>query len=438
MKRIYLFLLCLTIFLIPSNLFYKLDVSHAYVHGMLVDYLIPKISASDLPMLVMLGLWCLTRFWHRSRLKNKPEVAVIKDPSILIFLLFIILLGARQFFTQNVEASWWWLLKLGEMGLFVWFLKSHRTIFQDFQNRWLWITLTGTLLFQAVTGILQFYRQQSVFPSYLFLGEVNFNHSIGLAKDNYFHTANILAYGTTSHPNVLAGFIVLGGLLLLKKFGLQVWQGSWWQKLLALIIASTLLWTLVLTQSIAAVLCLLIGLGVIIGQKFWCNLGKTSSTKFKYIVFICLCLSSLFIVPELLHLGSLRFPNNQSFTRRDTLNRAALAMIEHQPIFGVGLDNFTVNLEKYSQSKEIVRFIQPAHNVLILWIAETGLLGILIGVLVIWRMHDSMLLPLLILLPLMTLDHYLFTQQTGLLLAIFYIGGFNWRFAQDRGTTPHT
>src|SRR5579859_6736082 len=102
----YLFLLATTIFLIPSNLFLKFGVNTSYVHGLLVDYLLPKLYASDLPILLLLVLWA-KEIWQK---KKWPK---LKKPSVetVILVCCIVLLFGRQFFTAKPIAAIWFFAK---------------------------------------------------------------------------------------------------------------------------------------------------------------------------------------------------------------------------------------------------------------------------------------------------------------------------------------
>ncbi len=93
-------------------------------------------------------------------------------------------------------------------------------------------------------------------------------------------------------------------------------------------------------------------------------------------------------------------------------------MILDRPLLGAGLNNFTYHLENYVNRPEIIRFVQPAHHFIILWAAETGFLGVLLLFTIIYKLsqncHQNQLAnALLILSPLLALDHYLLTITTG-------------------------
>jgi len=395
MRKWYLCLICLTIFLIPANLFLKLDLSHAYIHGLLIDYLIPKLYASDLPILLILVLW------SRELIKQKKSLQITK-PSSLFIVLGIATIGLRQFLTENPTASLWFFIKLLEMIIFSSFLSRHQEVLK---SKWISITVFFTLLFQSGLGIAQFYFQTSIFHSYLVLGEVNFAHPIGLAKDSFFASERILPYGTTAHPNVLAGFLVIGILITLHSF-----LKNQHRRLVSVFILGISFFALLLTQSISAYLTLIIGI---------CMLLLPKTTPKVRLAALC-CFFGFIFIPFIIHFGAVNYPGNQSLTRRDVLNQAAIAMIIDQPILGVGLNEFTAVVEQYRSSKEVVQFDQPAHNIFFLWLAETGGIGVILGSYLLWKYRQKIAVPLLILLPIITLDHYLLTQQTGLLLSILF------------------
>jgi len=100
-----------------------------------------------------------------------------------------------------------------------------------------------------------------------------------------------------------------------------------------------------------------------------------------------------------------------------------LEMFQHNLLFGVGINNFTLNLEEYATNKEVVRFVQPVHHLLFLILSEGGLL-LLVTIFLLIRQAKikSFYTKSLILLAIASLDHYLLTQFSGMsLLALFYL-----------------
>src|SRR5260221_404184 len=103
-ERIYQCLIASLIFLIPSNLFLKFLVDSAYVNGLLVDYLLPKLYVSDLPILLMLGIWLFELVKKRAKFSAK----------FLPLILLLAMFGALQFLTAKPFAAIWFLGKLIE------------------------------------------------------------------------------------------------------------------------------------------------------------------------------------------------------------------------------------------------------------------------------------------------------------------------------------
>lgn len=389
-NKIYVFLICLIIFLVPSNLFFKIDISSAYVNGLLVDYLIPKFYASDIPIILLLSLWLI------EVIRNKQKI-VTKTSNLFLANILISLVIIRQIFTPYPLAAVWYLLKIIEIGFFGWFLTTHNKILH---KPIIYFTVVFTTLFQSSLAIWQFLTQKSLL-GFSFLGEPNLANSIGLAKDMWWHTGRVLPYATTAHPNILGGVLAILSLFLISKKR---------YKILTLITVLLATITIILTQSISAGLTFLFGL-IIINRK---------KINLKLFAFIGVLL--FIITPLLINLVSKELNQIDSFTRRSYLQNSAIKIFLDNPISGIGLNQFTAKVEEYSDSKEIVRFIQPVHHLGLLWIAETGLLGILFLWILIKKINTKrVILPLLILLPIATLDHYLLTQQTGLLLATFFI-----------------
>jgi O-antigen ligase len=390
--KIFTLLLSAIIFLVPTNLFLTFEKSNAYVNGLLVDYLIPKIYLGDIFIFSILGVWLI------EIISKKKQFRISKAyfPSILFSFLII-----RQAFTFFPLAAIWYLLKLFEIGLLSWFLFTHKKLLKKSA---IFITIIVTAWFQSLLAIYQFVTQRSLL-GYKFFGEPNLAQSIGLAKDMWWNTGRVLPYGTTAHPNILGGILAICGLVILKKLP-AIKNG--WGKLLSFFTMAIVIIVLVLTQSISAGLTFVIGL-VFINRK---NVNQR--------LIIISAVTMIVIAPISIHLLAKPFHQTNSFVRRSYLQTAAVKMFLDQPIFGVGLNQFTARVEEYSKAQEIVRFIQPVHHLGLLWLAETGLLGL---ILLAWVLLKTSLAkkitPLIILLPIMVLDHYLFTQQAGLLLLAF-------------------
>jgi len=450
-----LVLLSAVIFCIPSNLFYQLLPNYGYVGGLQVDYLIPKLYLVDLLILGILGSQMITVAFAGqpvSIFARREIVTWFKKqltPTTLLLATCYLLLLTRQLFTPFPISAVWFLLqttlRIGFGGWLVGRFQKHNSqpyrptalkpswlheIF-DILYSTLYLPLLLTLIFQSALGLYQFLTQRTLL-GFWFLGEPTLHSQPGLATSD-FHWLDgligtsfglrILPYGTTPHPNVLAGFLVVGTLLLFQflifNFKVLFQARSSWQllKILGLLLITCfVLLCLFLTQSVSAWLSLLIGLGYLSAKKVF--------LRYQPAVFISFILAIL-IMPIFLSILSSRYSQLATLTRRNELNIAALKMIWARPVAGVGMNQFAAVLEEVHTQNEVVRFIQPAHHTVLLFVAENGVLGVLIVMIFMRSTKNtaffSVLLSGLILLPIIGLDHYLYSLPQGQLLSVLLL-----------------
>lgn len=388
------------IFTFPSNLFYLVNANVGYVHGLRLDYLLPKLYLTDLLIWTILAWW-----WFSQQLKI-PRFSLLNwlGKNRLLIIVSALLLF-RQFFSQYPIAALW---QVGKLFSLVVFFGALNLMWEKLKPNWLSLALILTIFFQATLGSLQFFNQQSI-AGYWLLGEPNLINPIGLARQLLLGQERILAYGTTAHPNVLAGSVVI---LLLSAWFIraQAKKVPLWHQLALYFATFLTLLTIYTTQSWTAFLVLVIALG-----------GKWFYQKISNKVLMGIILVAWLIVPLTINYFSTSTANS-SWQRRAYLNQAGLNMIYSQPMLGIGINNFVSRVEEFSLTREIVRFTQPAHHLPILIAAEVGLLGLVWLWLVAhhFSQAENWTRPILIwatlLIPIMTLDHYLWTLQTGWLL----------------------
>jgi len=388
-KQVATFLLCALIFLAPTNLFMKGWEHTASINGLVIDYLLPKFYLSDIPILgfIGVGIW-QARKNHR----------LLQPKWLGVIFGFLVL---RQFTTFYPVASLWFLVKLGELGALAWALSQ---LVKNLNLNLVYLTLLLTIIFQSSLGLLQFVTQKSLM-GYYFLGEAQLHQFSGITRGVFASVEKILPYGTTAHPNLLAGTMVIYLLVTVNlafkiKNGLKFW----------LITAIPALTVLLLTQSQAAWLTLGIG-----GIFFL--LPKHLKSKLAAKAGILLILGLVMTVVTLTGLGHF-WPEAWSWQRRVTLNHQALKLFMQNPIWGTGLNTNAALNERIFAPGEIARFAQPTHHVGLIWLSEMGLLGIIFA-LSLWKKFSAyQKLFLLSLLPLLSLDHYLLTLQSGQLVLV--------------------
>ncbi len=290
----------------------------------------------------------------------------------------------------------------------------------------------------------------------------------------------IRAYGTFPHPNVLAAFLFFGlmiNLYLFYRSGFStpsslspspreggeregvVLQAKILILSLSLLITST---GLVVTFSrlawAVALGAIIVWFGLILGRVRTDHLfhlktgrlnkagllgqyfpGKLAWVGVTLLVFLGI---NWFLFGEQIqdrlgvsHKGWSSIVTEESFANRETLNLIALRMVKQNPIFGVGLRNFVVEMDGYAGEKLLPYLHQPVHNLYLLIAAEAGILALFVFVVVLYyilrsttrHLKQSILRYSLVLtffgfLVLGFFDHYLWTIQQGSLMLWMMLG----------------
>lgn len=400
MKRVLEYLLATIIFLTPTNLFLKFLTETGYSRGLFIDYLLPKLYLSDIfiTAFILVGLY---------RIPRKKIRSFLVSP---LFLL-VISISVYQFFTGYAIAGSWFAIHLVKMLLLFFVLTQQQFLVKSVSTK---IAFVATIFFQSLVGLYQFWFQKSV-AGYWFLGEQNLSQTLGIVRQQLGEREVMLPYGTTAHPNLLGGTLVLFLLICWWYWRREKNKKSLFSVLLYLATPLALC-TVFATQSMTA--------WAAAGIGFFVLLSPLVLKQLKIKQFFGIVLGALIVVPFVLSLLTTRYPDSLSITRRNMLNTAATEMIFENAFWGVGLNQFTTQLENYTEPTEIIRFVQPVHHVGLLWIAETGLLGVLLiagAVYTLWRSQRKIPILLLVLLPIAALDHYFLTLQSGALLVVLSI-----------------
>ncbi len=346
----------LILFLLPANLAKHFPLSSSYVSGIIVDYLIPTVYLTDILIISLLAIWLISGYK-----KPKQLALCYKGPSfVTLFVTFLILLLPAVIFANSFIPAAYKFLKILEFSLFGLWIYQHKSIIS---KTTVIKVISFSVLFQSLLAIGQWLRQSSLF-GYWFFGEQPYNTATpGIDKIIWFDgSLKIPPLATFPHPNILAGFLVIGLTIILHSLikgpFLRSKAGPYW------IIISSALLTLFLTFSLSAWLAfLLITIPFLLLSIYPKIKALMISTGLILIVF-SLSLRFSFLAPE------------SSFSRRSQLNKISWQMFLDHPLTGVGLNNFTVSMEKYGYVTATTRFLQPVHNLYLLILSETGLIGV--------------------------------------------------------------
>lgn len=354
----------------------------SYLYSLKVDYFSPVIYFWDLLLVALIVIW----------VKNKP---LLNKQAILVFFIFILSQEISLFSAENLGAGLVRLEQLILIGFLGIYLASKKiNDYIDILRR----SLVITLIFQGLLSIGQILIGKSF--GFWVLGERTFTMSTPtIAKFNWFGQIILRPYGTFSHPNVLAGFMVV-------LLPLIVFLNSSYKKKYEIFI---MILSIILSFSRTAILALIIG-GLVVFKK---NI---------MVVFIILIL----LAPILMvRFNSIFNFDNLSLVRREQLNLVAISDFNKSPFFGVGLNNFINNMAKSNIIAGPVRFLQPVHNILLLTLSETGVVGlagliILMGfpIIRLWRNKASSYCMVLfycwvVIIFLGMFDHYFLTIPQG-------------------------
>jgi O-antigen ligase len=403
MKNLEIRLLQLAVFLIPANMAYHWYTNEAYVNGHLIDYLLPKLYLSFIPMLILNSIF-LYRFL-RSRV-NVIQTSVIA--ALTIYLCITSLTSPRPI------AALWFLFQLVSLGLFAtYLLKTYRL--KDLLKH-LQIPLIAGMTVQSITGLMQYIMQSSLI-GYIYLGEPNLSGIASIAKDSFSGAIKILPYGTTAHPNVLAGYLAIGVLLLIiASVNLPKRKGILNLSIFTICLTLPIL---LLTRSQAALISMIIAISIGIYYQIKNNVRICRSTRlvsFSTLVAIVIFGGTYY--------HSINLSDSDSVMHRYRLIQVGIKTFQQDPVTGTGLNQSIVAGTSHGLITNPAPFLQPVHNIYMLWLIETGVVGVILLLILFKqaflnpqnRLFHITSLPLLALLIIGLVDHYPITLSSGQLL----------------------
>ncbi|MBI3981156.1 O-antigen ligase family protein [Candidatus Microgenomates bacterium] len=418
----------LLILFFPTQLSRHFWPDYSYLNGLRVDYLSPSLYFTDL---LIWGVLFFDLFsWLLRFKKNSPgekKFLLWKLSPGFIFLLAWGFLGLETFWALNQTLALIKLIKIGEIAFVGYFFS--RELGKSLNLKTTAILFGAGIIYESFLTIWQVIRQGSVGGLWWWLGERSFTASTPFISQAIINNELILRpYATLPHPNVLGGYLVVALFLILFLYQgftnrIKEKENVFLIFLLTLVFLAT-----ILTLSRVALLVLLLSLFLL-----WLK----NKTKILTLVFTLLLMASFGWYSVIWsRFTSLLDVDQQSYLIRLKFNDLALTLFNSHPFFGVGLNNFLLAAKNgLAESSQIVRFLQPAHDIYLLIAAETGLLGILLWGLLFFcavkkiasesKTNNAFNLKIILLgqfLIFGLFDHYLYTLQQGLLLSSFIFG----------------
>ena len=399
-KEVFKRLFQVFIFLLPVQLGYHFWPEWAFVFGIRVDYLSPTLYLTDVLFLILFLLFLITQ-------KAGKKAIIWGFVAISVF-------GAINSFSalsfQPAVYKWIKIFELFCLAALVARSKQLRA------GEWIAKPLLFSLGMVALIGIAQVVKGGSLGGIVYFLGERAFSLSTpGIALTSLGGRELLRAYSIFSHPNSLAGFlgagIILSSPLLFRA-----------KRTLNLVLLAIILFAFVLTFSLAPAISLLVVLTILL--FFRKNSAKLSKLA-KGLLFLLATIS--IALPLIASRGrDIAKQWGESYSGRVDLAVSSGRMFSEKPLFGIGLNNFTISLPAKSVGHPFSWWLQPVHNIFLLSLSETGLTGFLVLVFLFYLAlknssprNKTVAAALLFILLTGFFDHYWLTlQQNQLLLAI--------------------
>jgi O-antigen ligase len=418
MKQTLCWLITGFIFLIPlqTRLIYKQGAlnSNVWEYGTFSLYATELLFLIILALTIIYSLKCVTLSRVEGRVGRKQRFALLFTTILIISL--------NVFLAQNQSIALYKLSQLIEAVALFFIILIIKPSFQKVS--WA-IVLSGLL--QSIIAIEQFVNQKVIANKWLGLAAQS-PEILGTPVIQLDGTRWLRTFGSFSHPNMLAGFLVIGLILIIGLYTNANKEKIKKYLSLIFVINSVALFT---TLSRSAIITMFLSIIIFAFLSRKNQLLNKTLTRFALIfIFIAIIFSATY--PELIFTRT--FSNNRveniSNVTRVEQYKEYWPIIKNNWLTGVGLGNYTVQLFENNSTKEAWQY-QPIHNTYLLIFAELGIFGLAAVLLFVfyclfnlikstsWPPEKITLFTCLAgLACLALLDHYLWSFQSGIILVV--------------------
>jgi hypothetical protein len=371
---------------------------YSFINGTFNEYMTPSFSWADLLMLSVIFIYtlkCLLSQYNQQYFNQLLLNNVLRFKSIvirfyydvsretIILLALLVWIGLSVFWSQYKLMAFYRFATFIEISLFaVIVAKSLKN------QKWLRMALFALILnglFQSFLSITQFIRNKSL--GIHWLGESILGPTVGgVAKIAIEGEKHVRAYGTFSHPNILAGFLIipifivfvsiLTKRMLVNNQSHKVSRGTFadvlpaWSLVIILII---IFFGFFLTFSRSAFLGLIIGLSALCFCKKGVLFKKIHPLLILF-VFLFMIIGGYFIF---INKNLTSILSTQSLEERNLYQNVARETISANPLKGVGLGQFV--FEEFQMNPKLEGWqYQPVHNIYLLVFSELGMIGLIV------------------------------------------------------------
>lgn len=421
----------LFIFLLPWQT--RLIWQDAYLNGYVWEYGRFSLYGTEILLWLVLlsyGFWLFKN--HRLQKLNFSQISTrLKNPAVLIYwlvVLFLLLAGLSVVWSLSAQLAYQHWLTLLEAGA----LLSLLLIF-GFKLEKIAVVWVASAAIQGVFAIWQFFSQYVFANKWLGLAE----HLPTVSGSIILQTNSerwLRAYGSLPHPNILAGFLVIG-LLFLFYLALIAQKRS--QRIFVLFSLLAISPALFFSFSRSGWLALIFSLAILGAWLYRQKKYLWQKAFFKILLLsllIFVILAANFWQPLLARFSGEQDLEVASVYLRVAFTKQAWEIIQARPWQGIGVGNYTLGVFQMVNASWPGYYYQPVHNIYLLVLAELGIfaaaifyliLGLLIWNLIKagWSLEKMIIfLCLLSVLVISLFDHYFWSLYFGVMVFWLVLG----------------
>ncbi len=307
----------------------------------------------DLPLLALIAIWILDIIAER-----RPFY--VYRPHVLGFL-WVIWSMLTLFNAVDPALTLWEAFRMFKLFLLSYILTQMLTNYK--MEKLVIATLVGGLLLQGVFTAAQYFAGADL----SFIG----GYTVGSTRR---------VSGTVGWPNTLGAYAA-SALMLIVAYWVYPHEKKWRWRLPALMLFGSL--PLLLSFSRGAWLSAILGIAALYGCVYLSGHLRSRNLTQLGAVLAAIVAIGLFFAPQI----AARFAQDTVSVRWE-LNNIALRMVNAEPIVGIGLNNFLLQMPNYDPSGIYYQFREPVHNIYLLILAETGIVGLflfaMLNIQVLW------------------------------------------------------
>jgi O-antigen ligase len=402
--------LYLFIFLLPWQT--RLIVKEGFLNGGHWEWGTISFYALDFVFLFLFLLFC-----SKVIFKRKEEKCHLPHKIFFLIVLFLVFSLIGVLMAENKEIAFYCWLRLLEGAAFFVFIQ--KIDFSIVKAGWSFV-FSG--LIQIGLAIHQLITQHVFSSKWLGMAAQD-SSQLGTSVVESAEGRMLRLYGSFSHPNIFAGFLIF---LIFILFILYFSNKKSWQRIIILFTASMATITLYFTYSRAAWIVLVLSsifLMILILKRAPQNFRNPFFEFFGLILVIFIMFSGLSIRDFITRAGGSGRLEVMSTQERVVNFGRAEEVIKENFILGSGLGNYTQKVfDKYPNLNSWE--YQPVANIYLLILAELGFIGLILFLVIasfnFLRLGFTIYSPLLLsLLALGFLDHWIFSLSFGILLFWF-------------------